>query len=138
MRLNYDCIRDVLLELEEMLTCNYTDQNFHTNEVDIENLFDKLSDKNYTIEEIFYSVKNLEQAKFIIADFKQADDGIIDCEIFDITYEGHEFINKVRKDKVWNKVKDKVMSTGASVTLSVISKLTTDTILGFISNVTSP
>lgn len=131
MKLNYDCVRDVLLSLEELLTCEYSNEIFVFNEISIEELYEKLSDKNYRIEDVLYSVNNLEQAGFIKADFLSADGGIVCCDISNITYEGHQFLQNIRPKKVWDKSKSIFQNIGTisvDIIKSVTSTVITDTI----------
>lgn len=94
MKLNYDCIRDVLLYLEENLELN--------NSIYLENI--KL---DYSSDDIYYSVQKLEEIGYINARIIKADGvAILDAIIFDITFYGHEFLNTIRPKTVWEKTKD--------------------------------
>ena len=94
MKLNYDCIRDVLLYLEENLELN--------NSIYLENI--KL---DYSSDDIYYSVQKLEEISYINARIIKADGvAILDAIIFDITFYGHEFLNTIRPKTVWEKTKD--------------------------------
>lgn len=129
MRLNYSCIRDVLLKLEELLTIKY-DEEFDSFElciVDIDQLYDSLQDKKYTIEDVLYVVKNLKEADYISAELKYGDGIITSCTITDITYEGNEFLNKIRPKEIWDKIKAGLSKTGA-VSLPIISNVATSLI----------
>lgn len=77
MRLNYDCVRDVLLALEDLLTCEYMNDIAYFNDVSIDDLNEALNDKGYSKETIFYSAYNLGQAKFIVANTVPGDNGIM-------------------------------------------------------------
>ncbi len=44
---------------------------------------------------------------------------------FELTWEGHEFLGKIRDDKVWNKIKTVISSKGGSLVFSVINRLAT-------------
>lgn len=44
---------------------------------------------------------------------------------FDLTWEGHEFLDKVRDDTVWRKITGMVSSKSGSVAFSVINQLAT-------------
>ncbi len=124
MRLNYDCVRDVILKLEELLTIEYDkdSDSFELCTVDINQLYDSLQDKNYKIEDVLYVVKNLDEANYISATFEYGDGSITDCIITDITYEGNEFINKTRPIGIWKKIKDGFNKTGA-ISLPIISNV---------------
>lgn len=122
MRLNYDCVRDVLLKLEELLTIKYDENlnSFNRSMTDIHQLYDNLSGAKYTIEDVLYTIKILDEAGFILASMDYGDGHIVDCIIVDITYEGTEFINKIRPKDVWSKLKSGFAKVGA-FSLPVIS-----------------
>jgi len=44
---------------------------------------------------------------------------------FDLTWEGHEFLGKIRDDNVWNKIKNIVSSRGGTLVFSVVNRLAT-------------
>lgn len=50
---------------------------------------------------------------------------------FDLTWEGHEFLDKVRDETVWRKITSMVSSRGGSVAFSVINQLATHFALEF-------
>jgi len=52
-------------------------------------------------------------------------DRVIQVLPFDLTWEGHEFINKIKNEKIWNKVKDAIVQKGLSLSLSLIHQLAT-------------
>lgn len=104
MKLNPDCIRAVLLELERELV--YTENNDGL----IERNFITLDELNglmirYSKEDIFYSLSNLEQAGHINMLTRWADNAVCLCLIYDLTFQGHEFLDKIRDDQSWSKVK---------------------------------
>lgn len=95
MTLNLECVRAVMLELEETP---------YGGERSAESVIDALS--KFTSEEIKYSLLKLLEAGFIDAHLFTAW-GVfpyVDA-IYDITYNGHEFLNSIRANKVWSKTK---------------------------------
>jgi len=49
-------------------------------------------------------------------------DRIVDMgAVFSLTWEGHEFLEKIRSDTVWENVKQKALSTGWSLTFQALS-----------------
>lgn len=104
MKLNTDCIRDVLLELEKSLTYR-TDDEGHLERVSV-----SLHDLDcilvrYTKEDIFYTLTNLEQAGFIKMTTQWSGSGLYRCVVNCITFQGHEFLEKIRDDQTWDNVK---------------------------------
>ena len=134
MKLNYDCVRDVLLKLEEILTCEYSDGTISIESINIDNLYQALSD-DYSVEDIFYSAYNLEQAGFLDANFLFGDGRIVDGVIFNITYSGHQFLQQIRPKTVWDKSKSVFKNIGTisvDIIKSVTSTILTDTINHYI------
>lgn len=110
MKLNLACIRKVLLYLEDSCRINVIDDSYFEYEpVYIDQICSSLPD--FPKEDIFYSLTNLEQAKYIEADRIVVDGAIVEYAILFITYAGHEFLSKIKSDSVWKK------------TIAVIEKL---------------
>ena len=59
----------------------------------------------YTKEDIFYTLSNLNQAGYINMTVKGAGNSIYLCFVNCITFQGHEFLEKIRSDQSWSKVK---------------------------------
>ena len=104
MKLNADCIRDVLLELEKSLTYRVNeDDQLEKNTVSLHELDCILI--RYTKEEIFYTLSNLEQAGYIKMSVNWSGNSVYRCSVNCITFQGHEFLEKIRNDLSWVKVK---------------------------------
>lgn len=101
MKLNYNCIRDLLLVLEEALLLN---ENLQFNSLDLDDLVSIEKLKQYGKSTIAYSILNLEEAGFIDAHIACADDGIAYISVSNITYCGHEFLATIRPKSVWDKL----------------------------------
>ncbi|MBR0583994.1 DUF2513 domain-containing protein [Bacillus altitudinis MN12] len=110
MRLNHDCIRDLLLGLEENL--NYNQSMKRGKFISMSNLSEY--DKNESI----YTLKKMVEAGYIQATFPNN----IDFVIEDITYSGHQFLDNIRDPEIWSKTKV-AASKVAGVSLSVIGEL---------------
>ena len=109
MQINTECVRDTLLYLEENLKII----NGHTfDSISLSDLQEALS-KKYTPEDVFYSVYNLRQIHFIegrISDVSNIK--MFFCDIENITYGGHQFLNSIRPEPIWNKTKRIVSKIG--------------------------
>lgn len=105
MRLNYDLIRDIMLkvEFEANGTSNIDPQGF------AEEYF-----SNYDSEVVLYHIKYLRNAKMI-----EPQTGY---EFIDLTPKGHEFLNNIRDNKIWEKVKKKAYNCLESVSLSTLAE----------------
>lgn len=108
MKLNPDCVRDVLLYLEKNLKIKNSSE---FSEITLKEIKEALS--QYTEEDVFYSVYNLYQIKYI--EGKVNDVGnkkMFFCEINNITWDGHQFLNTIRPKTVWEATKDGASKLG--------------------------
>lgn len=85
MKLNYDCVKDILLFIE-----NY------------DNLYkplhglDDFSSLDYSDKDKFYSLKKLSEAGYIDADIQVLSGPSMYVHIQDITWAGHQYLNSIR------------------------------------------
>lgn len=93
MKLNPDCIRDILLRVEE-------ETSYGKQLVISKYESERTEFLQYKREEIFY---HLEQCKmgYLI----DAVSSLSEFEIYCLTPKGHEFIENIRQDTSWNQVK---------------------------------
>ena len=122
MILNSNCVRDDLLELEKIpyqKSCTISD------------LKDSLPD--YSEDELSYSCLKLSEANYIgistINSINMTAPAI--RSIDNITFYGHEFLNNIRSDTVWNNVKAVGTQIGAT-SISALSQIATGTITALI------
>lgn len=103
MKLDFDCIRDILLTLEKYP---------YGEVIQPEQLFEELS--NYNPEVISYSLLKLYEADYIEANIPEID-GVFPevSQIFDITFQGHEFLDNIRSNKIWTKTKSILSELGS-------------------------
>lgn len=120
MKLNIDCMRDILLSME---SADYQQS------LDIDELHEKL--KQYPPDDIDYSIIKLEEAGFIKALIREYNNGIAIISINDITYNGHQFLSDIRSDSVWDKIKaiSKEIGSNSIHSLSLISSNVITTII---------
>lgn len=112
MKLNPDCIRDILMTLEEHTGFN-TIIRISSDMLGLE--------EKYSYEEIRYHLRQCDWSGMVV-DLSLNLSG--DCTIRDISPKGHEFIANIRKDTVWNGVKSvahKVGSTSLSALVQISS-----------------
>ncbi len=109
MKLNHDCVRDLLLYIEENL--RYDD------ELEI----NKLQLKTYSLEELLYTTEKLVQADYLTYYPIEVDDNYSILLVDSITYKGHQFIDTVRDNQVWDKTK-KVLAFLKSVSIEITSE----------------
>ena len=116
MKLNYDCVRSVLLTVEKSKTI---DEELNINPLTIETIFEQLP--KYEDNEILYTIEKLKEAGYINAALQFAAGHFIDGAVSSITYSGHEYLDNIREPDVWRKVKAMLKNAGA-ITLPLISQ----------------
>ncbi len=133
MQLKPDCIRDVLLYLEDNLTIELDNHNF--SEITLEQLRTEPSLKEkYTEEDIWYTVYNLKEVRFIEGRINDAGSNkMMFCEIQNITWSGHDFLNTIRPTDIWNATKKSASKLGlvsmralSSIAMSVANAIITN------------
>ena len=108
MKLNPDCIRDILLYLEENLEIK---ENHKFSEITLTQLKDALP--QYEEDDIFYSIYNLHQIRFIEGHISDVNNmKMLFCEINNITWNGHQFLNTIRPTSIWKATKDGASKLG--------------------------
>jgi len=132
MKLNIDCVRDVLLTLEELLIVEIDeDEVLRSNSVDPYDVVERLV--HYNWEDVFYAIKKLDEAGFIDGKIVVGADGLWHPNmIHEITYSGHEFLDKVRPPTVWESTKGVAQKIG-SFSISVLSQIAGNVLSGMIS-----
>lgn len=118
MKLNVNCVRAVLLELEKLpfqQSCT------------IDDLVAALP--KYDSNDITYTCFKLSEANFIIIKTYQSIgmSGPQIHSIDDITYYGHQFLANIRSDTVWNDIKEISKKVGSN-SISAISQIATGVI----------
>ncbi|WP_040981017.1 DUF2513 domain-containing protein [Oceanobacillus jeddahense] len=114
MKLNKDCVRNLLLYIEKQ------ELGKHIYKSELENVFGK--EFNYSPEEIEYATRKLKEANFIHANGSFENGSWIDYGISEITWDGHQFLDNIRDNKVWKIVK-KSASKLSSISLTLMSKI---------------
>lgn len=108
MKRDLDLVRDILLFLEEMDTiCE------HTHDIAI---------PERTHEEIVYHIRLMTQARLVTsqnASCMEAEDYVI----IRLTNAGHDYLDKIRSESIWSKVKKKAGSFLSNLPFSAISAI---------------
>lgn len=119
MKLNPDCIRDLLLHLENSLSVSQGEDNvFSFDPLTIAEISQSLP--SYPAAELVNTIMTLEDGGFITAYADYCGTGIAELEVAQITYSGYQFIEKIRPDTVWGKIKKACIHAG-SFSLDLIS-----------------
>lgn len=112
MKLNHDCVRSILLELEEKLALG---QHIHLPQLKTFKTLDE-----YGENDSIYAILKLIEAGYIDGSHRFDGDEIYYLGIASITFSGHEFLDTIRDSKVWAKTKEFTKKL-SSVPLSVLS-----------------
>ena len=115
MKLNQDCVRDLLLFLEENLGLG----SF----INISSDFHEDALSNYSANDLIYTAQKLLEADYIDAKIMHfMGTNIPSVRISSITYQGHQFLDNIRDNSIWKSTKDKA-SKVASVSLPIIQQI---------------
>lgn len=125
MKLNPDCMRNILFYLEEHLTIT-NDLEFQ--EISVLGLDKKL---NYPVQELANTALVLYEAGLIEAEVDYGDNHIHLFDIYRITYDGYQFIESIRPQSVWEKIKI-IGSHIGSFSIDVISQIATGVLTSMI------
>lgn len=135
MKLNPDCIRAVLFYLEENLSIS---SDLEINEISI---FDLDRNLEYSINELANTLLVLDDAGFIVTARDDGGNCINELDVYRITYDGYQFIETIRPEPAWKKVKSvcgKIGSFSANVIIQVASNVLTELIREQMSPVAAP
>ena len=114
MKRDMDIIRKVLLAIEEQ----YNDVVLYDLEID-----------GLDMKTIAYHCNLLYEAGFI-DDFEgnYAENEIYTFGVGSLTWDGHEFLDKIRNDTVWEKTKETMSKKGLPIVIDVIKDITSSLI----------
>ena len=122
MRLNPDCIRDILLDVERKSTFDNDVQYLGPD--DIQAL------SKYSYNEIMYHIRQCSENNFFIGKVEYYMDG--GCTIIDLSPSAHEFLANIRKDTNWNKTKS-IAKTVGSFSITALKEISVQVIASAIS-----
>lgn len=117
MKLNHDCVRELLLELEEGLLV-------HEN-ILLPSFKELKTVHQFGFDETFYCYLKLLEAGYLNGNYKYASEGLIHLSISSITWDGHQFLDTIRDNEIWSKTK-KAVSSLSSTSISLMSTLGTE------------
>ena len=122
MRLNPDCVRDILLEVEAQ-----TDYSTALKYDRAESVPDRF--RKYSHDELIYHISQCDKAGLIeVMTYSWGGDLVM---ISDLTPDGHEFLANTRKNEIWEGTKaiaGKVGSASLSALVQIASNVVTELI----------
>ena len=107
MRINIDCLRDVLLYCINNLDYIENGYIWKCQYVDLDDMYKSAEFQQYKKKDIMYSVLKLKESEYIKISCEQpkAETYIDSCLIIDVTMKGHQFAENIKEPTVWNKTK---------------------------------
>lgn len=119
MKLNHDCVRELLLYLEENLD--------NSNKIQ----FSEIKISNFDDATIIYTAIKLCEAGYITANIERDVYSEIFGYISDISWDGHKFLDTIRDNQVWNSTK-KILSKVSSSSISFVSNIASQVLTNLI------
>ena len=117
MKLNHDCVRKLLICLEENLE---TKANGLPEGLKLSHIEDVDELSEFSQEDIYYSARKLVEARYIeVASKEAAPRAMI---IKEIAWNGHDYLDSIRDSKVWHEVKTRTKDL-SGVALDVVKSL---------------
>ena len=116
MKLNYDCLRMVLTEIENFQSI---DENLKYQDMTLDDMIKAIPD--FSKNDIAYVTLKAKEAGLIHANIMNADGRIYACIYTSLTYDGHQFLDNVRNDNIWAKTKSIAKEIGCTSLKSLIS-----------------
>lgn len=108
MKRDWELIRQILLELEGKRDSSWLSPG---------------SIEGYSTEEVSYHFEILKEAGFIKADYK----GGLYWAV-ELTWQGHELLEKIRDRKLWNRIVETVKNRGFSLSFEAIKTVASELI----------
>ncbi len=109
MQRDMELIRKILFKIED------TVDNVAEYDLEIE---------GYTIEQVAYHCSILYEGGYIHAyKGEYAGNGLYSFSVGRLTWEGHEFLDKIREDTIWNKTKDTIAERGLPFVFDVVKSV---------------
>lgn len=122
MKLNPDCVRDVLLTVEE--SCDFKKRLCYDQSGPAPRHLQK-----YTHDEIIYHMMQCSLSNLIVG-FSSADNGGL-ITISDLSPDGHKFLANIREDTIWSKTKTVAAKIG-SKSLDTLIQISSNVITALI------
>ena len=130
MKLNPDCIRDVMIALESETGIECIDGKYFFSGLTANSFLGKSSIKGkHSRQDVIYSLLQLAESGYIFMDYKI---NLYELEIRRILYitpKGHDFLSNIREDSAWKKIKGisgKISSVSISALVQIASSVMDD------------
>lgn len=108
MKRDMDLCRKILLKIEE----EFVDVSLD------------LAIEGYSAEEIAYHCRIMHEAGLLASfEAQYASDQLNDFAVGPLTWEGHEFLDRIRDDSIWGKTKDVIVKKGLPMIVDVVKSI---------------
>lgn len=74
---------------------------------------------------LVYILRKLQEANYVIGEFKFSGGGLYIATVTELTFSGHQFLDTIRNNKIFDEVMEKIDEFGSGVTLEIIKLLAT-------------
>lgn len=108
MKRDMDLCRRILLKIEE----EFVDVSLY------------LEIEGYSAEEIAYHCRIMHEAGLLASfETQYANNHLYDFAVGPLTWEGHEFLDRIRDDSIWGKTKNTIIKKGLPMIFEVIKSI---------------
>lgn len=121
MKLNQDCVRDVLLFVESNITFGHFLQ--------LDDFINAPELKRYDTDCIKYTLAKLDETDYLKSSSNWINNDLIRFSTGMITWQGHKFLDTIRDNKVWSTTKSvsrKIASVSLAMTENIASQVITN------------
>jgi DNA-binding transcriptional ArsR family regulator len=118
MQRNWELVRDILLALEGRDT---THGGLGPEQI-----------SSYPPEVVSYHLYILNEAGLVEANCIKSSNAPIHCFGLNLTWAGHEFLDSIRNETTWNKIKETVKSKGVDLSFEAIKQVAIAVIKGLL------
>lgn len=132
MKLNYDCVRRILLYVEE--NSGYEPNTTIYKIIRPKTIRKTLREDQFTDEEISYAIQLLFEEGYLNIDRKPvygSNNTLFDIDITSLSWRGNELLNNIRNDTIWGAVKErgKKLGVGSIKTLATTGGMLTSAMM---------
>ena len=118
MKRDWDLIRTILEQVESL--------------PDTDSVLSPSGDEDHTAEEEAYQYQLLIDAGLAKGVIFESSGGPLHGQLFSLTWQGHELLDAIRNDTIWNDVKKTAKQKGLGLTFDLIGTLAKSAILGLL------
>lgn len=120
MQRDMELIRKILFKIEETVD-NVTKYN--------------LEIEGYAMKEVAYHCSVLHEGGYIhTCNVQYADNEVYSFSVGRLTWEGHDFLDKIREDTIWNKTKSVIRKKGLPFVFEIVKNVSTEVITEIINS----